>query len=83
MTGRDLIVYILTNRLEDQPIMHNGRILGFMTVEEVAAQLGVGKATVYAMVSMNKIDYICIGETVLFPAIQPLTGIIERIPNNE
>lgn len=83
MTGRDWIVYILNNKLEDQPIFHNGRLLGFMTIEEIATQLGVGKATVHAMVSMNKIDYICIGETVLFPASQPLIGTTERIPNNE
>lgn len=81
MTGRDLIIYILTNKLEDKPIFHNGQLMGFMTVDDLAAQLGVGKATIYAMVSMNKVDYICIGDTVLFPAIQPLNA--ERIPNNE
>lgn len=83
MTGRDLVVYILTNKLEDKPIFHNGKLMGFMTVDELAAQLGVGKATVYAMVSMNRIDYICIGDTVLFPAIQPITETLERKQSNE
>ncbi len=83
MTGRDLIVYISTNKLEDKPIFHNGRLLGFMTVEEVAVLLGVGKATVYAMVAMNQLDYICIGDTVLFPAFQPLNEKLERNDNHE
>lgn len=81
MTGRDLILYILTNKLEDKPIFHNGQLMGFVTVDEMAAQLGVGRATVYAMVSMNHIDYICIGDTVLFPAFQNLLS--ERKVNNE
>lgn len=83
MTGRDLIVYISTNKLEDKPIFHNGRLLGFMTAEEVAAKLGVGKATIYAMVAMGRIDYICIGDTVLFPAFQPLNEPVERNNNDE
>lgn len=83
MTGRDLIVYILNNKLEDKPIFHNGQLMGFMTVEEVASTLGVGKATVYAMVATHRIDYICIGDTVLFPAVQPLTETLERKQDNE
>lgn len=83
MTGRDLIVYISSNKLEDKPIFHNGRLLGFMTVEDLAAQLGVGKATIYAMVAMGQIDYICIGDTVLFPAFQSLNEKVERNNNNE
>lgn len=83
MTGRDLIIYILNNKLEDQPIFHNGRLIGFMTVDEVAATLGVGRATVYAMCTMNQIDHICIGDTVLFPAVQPFNETIERKPNDE
>lgn len=83
LTGRDLIVYILSNKLEDKPIFHNGKLMGFMTVDDVAVQLGVGTATVYAMCTMQKIDYICIGDTVLFPAIQPLNETLERKQDNE
>ena len=40
MTGKDLIVYILQNNLENEDIP------GFMTKEEVAAKYEVGVATV-------------------------------------
>ena len=36
MTGRELIVYILQNHLEDEPIVNDGKILGLLTVEEAA-----------------------------------------------
>lgn len=83
MTGRDLIVYILNNHLEDKPIYHNGRLLGFITVEEMAEHLGVGLATARAMALMNRLDYICIGDTVLFPAMQLPTLTLERNNTDE
>ena len=43
MTGRDLIIYILRNNLEDEPIIDSNL---FMTASEAAAKLGVGVATV-------------------------------------
>lgn len=49
MTGRDLIVYILTNHLENAEI-RNGKLMvsgnDFMKDEQVASILGVGMATV-------------------------------------
>lgn len=49
MTGRDLIIYILTNHLEDTEI-RNGHLMAsgndFMKDEKVASILGVGMATV-------------------------------------
>ena len=36
MTGRDLIMYILSNGLENEPIYENGKILGFMNEMEAA-----------------------------------------------
>lgn len=49
MTGRDLIVYILTNHLENAEI-RNGKLMvsgnDYMKDEQVASILGVGMATI-------------------------------------
>lgn len=50
MTGRELIAYILENHLENEPVIKDGKILGFVTVDEAAAKLGVGHATIAALV---------------------------------
>lgn len=31
MTGRDLILYILMNNLEDEPVFEEGKFIGFVT----------------------------------------------------
>lgn len=50
MKGRDLIVYILTNHLEDEDIFKDGKILTLITVEEAAIKLGMGTAGVYCLI---------------------------------
>lgn len=61
MIGRDLIIYILKNNLEDEPIFKDGKLIGFITVGEAAAKMGVGVNTIYAWVSQNRLDYVYIG----------------------
>ena len=68
MTGRDLIIYILSNGLEDEPIFKDGKIPGFLTVEEAAVKMNVGTGTVKTMIRIHAIDYIHIGETFYIPA---------------
>ena len=36
MTGRDLIVYIMLNKLEDEQVFKDGKLLGFLTEAEAA-----------------------------------------------
>lgn len=67
MTGRDIIIYILKNGLEDEPIFKNGKLIGFLSIPEVAASCNVGVATVQAWIKNNKIDSITIGDLVLVP----------------
>lgn len=68
MTGRDLIIYILQNNLEDKPVFEDGKLLGFMTIEEAAVKSGVyGIETIKAMVQLNYIPYIKIGDMILIP----------------
>ena len=68
MTGRELILYILSNNLEDELIFDNGKIIGFVTPEEVAARMDVGVATVYAWIHQQKLPSVQIGYAIYIPA---------------
>lgn len=61
MTGRDLIVYILENKLENEPVFKDGKFVGFITVPEAAVKMGCGTPTIFALASQNKIDHITVG----------------------
>ena len=67
MTGRDLILYILQNGLEDQPVFENGKLIGFKTVSEVAEELSVGNATVITWCKLGMIPYVQIGANYMIP----------------
>lgn len=67
MTGRELIVYILENHLEDSPVCENGKFIGFMTVGEAAEKMNVGIATIVAWIGQKKLDAIVIGNTIYIP----------------
>jgi hypothetical protein len=61
MTGRDLIIYILQNNLEDKDVFENGVFVGFMTEEEAAAKFKVGVPTIRVWHSLGFINGISIG----------------------
>lgn len=61
MTGRDLIIYILENNLEDKPVFEDNKILGFMNTKEAALHYGVGPNTIVLWVKLNIIPSITIG----------------------
>lgn len=67
MTGKELIMYILTNDLEYEPIFNHGRFIGHMTVDEVALKLDIGIAAVCALIAQGQLDYIRIGDTFFIP----------------
>ena len=60
MTGRDLIIYILSNNLEDEPIFKDGAFIGFVTADEAAIKLGFGVETVKALVNRGLIKGVII-----------------------
>lgn len=60
MTGRDLIVYILENNLENEPICQHGKMLGFISAEEAALKFDVGVATVAAWAIRGQLPYIMV-----------------------
>lgn len=64
MTGRDIIIYILQNHLEDTEILTDSNHM-FLTVEEAAVKYGTGIATVKAMIDQNVLKGMKIGETYL------------------
>lgn len=61
MTGRDLIMFILENRLEDLTIFEDGNIPGYMTIGQAAEKWNVGEATVSAWIEIGKIHTIVVG----------------------
>lgn len=67
MTGRDLIIYILSNGLEDEPVFKNGKVLGFMTEVEAAAKFNVGIATIKVWCDCDMIDHVLIGKELYVP----------------
>lgn len=68
MTGRDLILYILENHLEDESIFKDGRFIGFMTIADVAEKYGVGSATVSAWIVNGQIESVNIAGNVYIPS---------------
>lgn len=68
MTGRDLILYILQNGLEDEPVFKNGQFIGFVTPTEVAANSHVGLATVHAWMYQGRIPSVGVLEGIYIPA---------------
>lgn len=80
MTGKELILYILQNNLEDTIVLNGGVFIGFMTEEEVAVKFGVGIATVRAWYDCKAIAGTKIGDSIYFrkdvadPRIKMETG---------
>lgn len=68
MTGRDLILYIVENHLENEEIFKDGKFIGFLTVSEVAQYYCVGNATVQAWIKEKMVDSVLIAGGVYLPA---------------
>ena len=57
MTGRELIMYILQNGLEDKQIFENNKLIAHLTVEEFAVKYGVGRTSHRTSVDWYKVLY--------------------------
>lgn len=66
MTGRDLIVYILQNHLEDEEVFKDGSLLDFITIEQLAVKFDVGIATARAWEWKGLIRGVRIGDATLY-----------------
>ena len=75
MTGRDLIIYILENNLEDVTIFNensfNHRALGLMNIVEAAAHFHVGESTIRVWIGEGLLKGIRIGQAVYFTKNTP------------
>lgn len=70
MTGRELIMYILENHLEDEPVFQNGTFIGYVSDAKLAEMLGVGVATIHTWILLGHVkDAIMIGDTMFVPTI--------------
>lgn len=70
MTGRELIMYILENHLEDEPVFQNGTFVGYVSDAKLAEMLCVGVATVHTWILLGRVkDAIMIGDTMFVPTI--------------
>lgn len=67
MTGRELIIYIMENHLEDRPVFEDGKFIGFNTVEEVATKYGVGSATVNSWIILGLLEGVKVDNSVYIP----------------
>lgn len=75
MTGKDLIIYILQNNLEDEPIVKDGKFIGLLTDIEFAAKLDVGVAAVHAMIKLGAIEGVQLGGSIyIFDKFHELRG---------
>ena len=69
MTGRDLIIYILQNNLEDTPVFDDlGGFLGFLTVDQAAVKFNVGVETIIVWASMGWVENVRISGVLYIPA---------------
>lgn len=66
MTGRELIIYILENNLEDQMVFSNGIFTGIMDVEQAALKFNVGVATVRAWYQLGMLPGFTMGGSLFF-----------------
>ena len=66
MTGKELILYILQNNLENTIVLEDGFFIGFMTEEEAAVKFGVGTATIRAWYHCKMLKGTMIGGSLYF-----------------
>lgn len=73
MTGRDLIIYILTNNLEDQPVFLDKGFLNLLSESEAAVKMHVGTATIRVWFEMGLLDGVKVGDELYIVPSEKLT----------
>ena len=67
MTGRELIIYILSNNLENEQVVKDGKLIGFESDMDFAARMEVGPETIRALAKMDKIKGCQLGNSLFIP----------------
>lgn len=78
MTGRDLIIYILANNLENESVIKDGSFIGFDTESKFAEKHNLGLATIRTMEALGTLNYVQIGTMRFIPS-----GAVNLNPSNE
>lgn len=68
MTGRDLIIYILQNKLEDESVFKDGKFVGFISTAEAAFRFKVGVETVKTWYRLDVLKGIEVGDEIFIAA---------------
>ena len=68
MTGREYIQYILANHLEDEEIIKDDKIAGFLTVYGAASKFNVGIETINAWIKLGRIGSVWLNGKQYIPA---------------
>lgn len=71
MTGKDLIIYILRNNLENEELLSTGLKPLLMTTNQAAIKWGCGPSTVKAMIEMQRVRGTKIGDEYFVFAFEP------------
>lgn len=66
MTGKELILYILQNNLENTVVLDGGVFIGFMTEDEAAVNFNVGIATIRGWYHCKMLEGTKIGDSLYF-----------------
>lgn len=82
MTGKDLIIYILQNNLENEEVFKDGFFVGFMDENEAAVKYGVGVWTIKAWYAIGALNGIQVGEKFYFLKSTPDPRIVPRRDNS-
>lgn len=80
MTGREFILYILSNNLENEQLFDkDGTFIGFMTIEEAATKFGVGSSTVNTWVLLGRLRAVMIGNRMYIPVNAELKEVSNAV----
>ncbi len=66
MTGRELIIYILENGLEDEEVINDGIFIGYIDEYEIAEKFKVGVETVRAWHQLGWLEGVKINDSLYF-----------------
>lgn len=66
MTGKDLIIYILQNNLENEVVLKDDFFVGYMNEEEAAVKFNVGVSTIRAWYERGMLSGIKNGNSIFF-----------------
>lgn len=68
MTGKELIIYILENNLEDEPVFKDGKFIGFVSTTEAAEKMDVGIPTILTWVMLGRLTGVQVKPGLYIPA---------------